>query len=158
VPIGVSVRGVPAAAVRLFSYIVPFAPRLQFSDASCGSAVLSAHVFDHQGRPVGGEPVTLTAVAGQFVSGSTSSTSVTLSTDAAGQVKVKMATTGASPNELAASGHTAHRPAPEETGTIRLDGERRLWATTLAIRMDPKVAVELAQRILDLDLTKGWPR
>jgi hypothetical protein len=103
VPIGVSVRGVPAAAVRLFSYIVPFAPSLQFSDASCGSAVLSAHVFDHQGRPVGGEPVTLTAVAGQFVSGSASSTSVTLSTDAAGQVKVKMATTGASPNELAAS-------------------------------------------------------
>jgi hypothetical protein len=41
---------------------------------------------------------------------------------------------------------------------IRLDGEKRLWATTLAIRMAPKAAVELAQRILDLDLTKGWPR
>jgi hypothetical protein len=41
---------------------------------------------------------------------------------------------------------------------IRNPGEKRLMATTLAIRMDPKVAIELAQRILALDLTKGWPQ
>ena len=38
------------------------------------------------------------------------------------------------------------------------ENETRLWATTLAIRMDPKVATELAERIRALDLTKGWPR
>jgi hypothetical protein len=38
---------------------------------------------------------------------------------------------------------------------IQHEGEKRLSATTLAIRMDPRVAVELAQRILDLDLTRG---
>ena len=40
---------------------------------------------------------------------------------------------------------------------ITLDGEKRLRATTLAIRMDRKVATELAERIRALDLTRGWP-
>ena len=40
---------------------------------------------------------------------------------------------------------------------ITLDGEKRLRATTLAIRMDPKVATELAERIRALNLTRGWP-
>jgi hypothetical protein len=41
---------------------------------------------------------------------------------------------------------------------IHIDGERRLMATTLAIRMDPRAAIELAERIHVLDLTKGWPK
>jgi len=41
---------------------------------------------------------------------------------------------------------------------IQSDGERRLMATTLAIRMDPKAANELAERIRVLDLTRGWPK
>ena len=36
--------------------------------------------------------------------------------------------------------------------------EKRLMATTLAIRMDPKAAIELARQILALDLTRGWPQ
>jgi hypothetical protein len=41
---------------------------------------------------------------------------------------------------------------------IQIEGEKRLMATTLAIRMDPKAAIELAERIRALDLTKGWPK
>jgi hypothetical protein len=41
---------------------------------------------------------------------------------------------------------------------IQIAGERRLMATNLAIRMDPKAAIELADRIRALDLTKGWPK
>jgi hypothetical protein len=40
---------------------------------------------------------------------------------------------------------------------IQADGEKRLMATTLAIQMDPRVAIELCGKIRDLDLTKGWP-
>jgi hypothetical protein len=40
---------------------------------------------------------------------------------------------------------------------IRVEGEKHLMATTLAIRMDPRVAIVLAERILALDLTKDWP-
>jgi hypothetical protein len=35
--------------------------------------------------------------------------------------------------------------------------EKRQAATTLAIHMDPKVAIELSQHIRDLARTKGWP-
>jgi hypothetical protein len=41
---------------------------------------------------------------------------------------------------------------------IQVEAEKRLMATTLAIRMDPRAAIELARQILALDLTKGWPR
>jgi hypothetical protein len=55
-------------------------------------------------------------------------------------------------------------PQVELVASIELDpiiqspGEKRLMATTLAIRMDPKVAIELVERIRELDLTRDWPQ
>jgi len=37
------------------------------------------------------------------------------------------------------------------------DAEKHLMATTLAIRMDPKAAIGLAEQIVELARTKGWP-
>ena len=48
------------------------------------------------------------------------------------------------------------RALAEPVPTARSVEEKRLMATTLAIQMDPRAAIELCWRIRELALTKGW--
>jgi hypothetical protein len=120
VAVDLRVRGVPAAAVRTLTYFVPFGPLLRFSNANCGSATLTAQVFDHSGNPVAGEPVTLTAMSGQFQSGGSLSATLTLNTNASGEVTTKMVAAGSQSGLLSVAAHTAHRPSPDETGSVQV--------------------------------------
>jgi hypothetical protein len=49
------------------------------------------------------------------------------------------------------------RASTELDPTIRVEGEKRLMATTLAIHMDQQAAIELSERIRELARTMGWP-
>jgi hypothetical protein len=118
--VGVSVHDIPAFGLPQVIYVPALGPYLTFSDTNCGTATVTAEVFDHDGTPVTGEPVVLTAVSGSFVTSSGVVATLTVQTGASGRATANMATSGADPTGLALSAHTRDRPTPDESASVRV--------------------------------------
>jgi hypothetical protein len=116
-PVVVTVSGIDSAPGPDLVYVVPFGPFMTFEDKTCGTATLDADVFDHDGRPVIGEPVTLTATEGRFRSDGTLVATWTSSTGAAGRIVARMVTADAQATQLGVAAHTDARPSPDETAS-----------------------------------------
>jgi hypothetical protein len=116
----VTVSGIAAASAPQVTYVPAFGPVFTFTDAKCGAASLAADVFGHNGLPVAGQPVALSAVAGSFVTASGVTPTLAANTNASGRVSAKMETASAAATAIAVSGHTQTRPTPEESASVQV--------------------------------------
>jgi hypothetical protein len=151
--VAVVVRGVPSASAPQVIYVPALGPFLTFFNARCGTASVSAEVFDHAGEPVAGQRVSLTADSGSFTTATGSAGTFAADTDGSGRMSATMGTASDNATAIAVSGHTQARPTPDERANVRLisrarcDTFRNFVKRNLLVRV--AVGEELSANVVD---------